>query len=69
MKRPRTSTVLGTLTGLALLAIAAHVLPGCSSMPDYIGVGFHFTTTPPSQRATPPASVATAATPAAAARP
>lgn len=42
--------VIGFLTGAAILAAAAHFVPGCTTMPEYIGVGFHFTTRPPTPR-------------------
>ena len=69
MKRPRTATVLGTAAGLALIAIASHVLPGCSAIPPYMSIGLHWTTLPGVQAPTPPPPPAIAATPSAAARP
>ena len=67
MKRPRTSTVLGTLTGLTLIAIAMAVLPACSTLPPYIAVGFHWTTTPPPPPTPTSTTVLHVATPTAAA--
>lgn len=67
MKRPRTATVLGTLTGATLIALATHALPGCSAVPPYASIGFHWTTIPTT---TPPAAPQPpASSPAAAARP
>lgn len=60
MKRPRPASIAGVLVGSALLLTAAHLLPGCSTLPPYIGIGFHFTTTPPTPRDTATASTALA---------
>ena len=67
MNRPRTSTVLGTLTGLALLTVAMLCLPACAGMPGYMSVGFHWTTTPPPPQPTVIAVPTPIATPTAAA--
>ncbi len=50
MKGTRPASIAGAIAGAALSLLAAHVLPGCSTLPPYIGIGFHFTTTPPTPR-------------------
>ena len=67
MKRPRTATVLGTLTGLTLLTIAMLIIPACAGMPSYLSLGMHFTTTPPPPAPTVIAVPTPIATPTAAA--
>jgi hypothetical protein len=67
MKRPRPATVAGTIVGALLAVLAAHAMPGCSTLPPYIGVGFHWTTTPPTPQ--PSSSVVVVPAQSAASRP
>lgn len=67
MKRPRPATVAGSIAGAILLAVAALTHTGCSAVPPYASIGFHWTTIPTT---TPPAAPQPpASSPAAAARP
>jgi hypothetical protein len=57
MKLPTRHTISGIIMGLALLALIGSciaALQGCTGSPEYIGIGFHYTTTPPTRQAPKP---------------
>lgn len=63
----RTASLLGVLTGLALILTACCTLPACSAVPPYMSIGVHWTTipgtTPPTPTPPPSTSATTAVTP------
>jgi len=69
MKRPRNSTIAGTLTGVVLIAAAMIFEHGCTGMPQYATFGLTWSTLPPGALNQPTPTPAVIATPTAAARP